>query len=559
MSMFEKARETALEYLGKKLVKPVATAPEALGEAYFAARQATPLTGGTNLKAVTENLPEFQNILRSEAEPILAGLPTREEFNSIYVPLLEKHGKIFGSGPGSAGIKEGAAARVDYAPDARMAGIGFEAPGGIQRRSGAKGKIDIDAQVVEMIAKKNFEGASNTLYDQLRNVARATPESMVDVARQQGSVFYPIRALRNAAMADRLGVDQRFIDILTSINSANAGPIIEQRRTMAILPFLQMKGGKVTFDKAGATKVFGKGFLSSPGVSQVIKGIEDGSLLNPDFVNTPIAGLKGKTRPYAILAMDPKSVIAMVADTIDAGTRSGRAALLPSANSVQQAVLGQMPTRILAHTLGIQNAAAQEISWFVTRILRGESSSAAPFDNVPSASALDAALSGERVLGNPNASTIPRQDLFSDNLRKYLQRRGGGPGLVHNEVQGFLGGIYKAFDDDVARALEKQAQGVDLTDAEARVATSYEILNGNVIPNRENIATLFPPELLAKNPDLVGSVADAFSAIQSMPRARAQTTAKHLMALISLLGTTAALGAAIPQREAQDRMRGGKK
>jgi hypothetical protein len=526
-----------------------------------------PFTGTTDLGRVRKDFgsaaqPGPRKLwegLRSETEETLGRIPDRSTFGNRILPFLEDvHASRAGGVPADR-----MSTRIPYEVDQRLAAAGLQRPRGAGRRlkgvtdektgvvTTQAGSIDLDQAVLEMIDVGDYDGAIDALYTMVENVARLTPANFANQAAEVGSIFYPIRQARNAELANALNLPKRFIDTLTSINSAQAGPFIEMTRTLSLLPFLRMASGKLSFDRAAAEKTLGKAYLRAPGINNAIKAIERGQLSNPDTLNQIILGIGNKTYPYNLMAMDSGNIGALVNDTIGTSARAGRAAQM--ASDPVTSLLGQVPERAVAQVLDIQNSALQEIDWFISRILRGESASAIPFERLATPRQMFDLTSGRRMI-SPNVGDFsrsaqgrtvvhkthgpeyaPSDAEISRALDAYTSGRGT---LVDPEVMSFLNDTYKAFDLSVESAVAKKSSGAKLTADERNLTAIYDVVSGKVVANRESLDAVLHPKHRKKVGPLLQS---AVSAIKTLPQVERNQAASRLAGLIAMLTSAAVM------------------
>ena len=470
------------------------------------------LFGTTDIKKVGSDFEGNQDLwksLVSEAESTLSVIPTREQFKERLMPFLQREKEIMRS------PRPDVASRFEPQVNERLSAAGLILPGS-STKTPITGKtvqqlqddgtykykkvVDVDAQVQRLIQENKLEQAADVLYDQVQNIARLTPESLVTMARARGgeSIFYPLRSARNKRWSELTGLPQRAIGRATSIGSANAGPYVEEFRTLALLPFLKVgKDGLVTFDLKAAKRSLGedafRGSKNSPGVLKQQADALVQILNDPDYLNTAATGLSNKTWVYDIMEADPKNPLVIVADNIGASGRTGVSyATLPG--SFAQSVYGQIPERVVAQVLGIQPSALQEIDWLVSRILRGQPSSAVPFGKVITNADAERVAAGQ-LMHVPHSFNATPEDIesLSQEIARVTSKRPGG--LVAQDVQ------------DVSQAIASQWSPPK---GDAKYAPSG-------LPSRSSVAAIVEPEerAIAKGRN-VGRANAAIEAIRGL-------------------------------------------
>ena len=436
----------------KKYLIPLNLPPKGTRKGYEEVIGQSPLFGTTDIGKVAEDFSgkqELWNSLVTEAEATLGVLPSREQFKERIIPFLKQEKEMLTS------ARPDVANRFEPQVSDRLTAAGLVLPGSstgtpitakyvrVKKDDGSyvnKKVVDVDAQVQRLIQTGEFEKAADILYDQTQNIARLVPQSMVDLARARGgSLFYPVRSARNKRWSELVGLPQRSIGRATSIGSANAGPYVEEVRTLALLPFLKVnKSGKVAFDFAGAERALGADAFKGPsgprtGNLALIAQDLVRTLNDPDYLNAPGSGLANKTWVYDIMEADPGNPLAVVADNIGATGRTGITyATLPG--SFTQSIYGQLPERVVAQVLGIQPSALQEIDWLVSRILRGEASSAIPFGRIIRESDMEQVAAG-KLMHRPHSFNPAEADVerLSEITSRVTSKRPGG--LVSQDVQ----------------------------------------------------------------------------------------------------------------------------
>jgi hypothetical protein len=476
--------------------------PQASG---YLSRLSGDLFGTTNLQKVKADFNgprRLWSVLGRDSDSVVKQLPTRDEFDEALRPwLVQESSRI---------RKADALPAGDYELSPRLGAAGLEKLPDID-------PAKLDKAVIDRVRQGDVDGAVDALYTQMVNVARQTPASMVSAARRRGGkpIFYPVRAERNAMWSEATGLPRRAIGRASSINSAQAGPYVEEARTLAIMPFLRTADdGTIFFDYKAAEKVLGPqalklaiGTADQPGAAQAMVNV----LNNPDYLNQGAQGLAAKTWVYDILEADPNNPLALVADTIGAGARAGTKAALPSGSV--ESLYGQIPERALAQILGINPSAAQEIDWFVSRILRGESASSVPFSRIVSPTQVDDIAAGRKLL--PPHSTNPSGDSVRDLSNRLVRNVTGKRGqLVDPEVQEVAQANSEAFTKQVRRSPELQAQ--------------YQMVKGEPVPNRSNVDNIIKPKDRARMGERVRGAIEAIDKLG--PNASASAVAAVLVA-----------------------------
>lgn len=393
---------------------------------YLRMLASSPFFGTTNVKAVNADFAGPQELLRTIREDTaetVAGLPDYEEFRAAVLPFLIDEASSSGRYvPGD---------RQAYDVNERMAELGLVRPYGVMLR-GAADKPVLGESVKDLLKRGQVERAVQAEYEATQNLARLTPMSMIREGAKRGQpLFYPLRDVRNTMWSAETGLPKDLFDMGSSIASMQAGPYIEGNRVLAHLPFVKIgKNDKAFFDLDGFIKVFGEEAARGPGAKELreelVRAVED-----PNYLSRRILGISDKTAPYNMMALLPNSQTAYVDDSIMESVSTGAdSGGLPG--SAMSSMYGQMPGRALAAVYGVSPSTVQEAGWFTPRLLKGESSSAIPFERNITDAQIDDIVAG-KLTHNPN-SPNPRPEEtreLSKRLRKYLGRQGQ---LVDPEV-----------------------------------------------------------------------------------------------------------------------------
>lgn len=540
----------------ERFVKPITF--EGTGK-YAKAVRSTPLTGATDIKAVAQDFDGSKNLIRSlvsEAQSTLGVLPDRDSFKQTMVPWLKEE---------SAKLKQITDDPYADMPDAviedRLQQAGLILPGSrsgtplkakitpdkevIDKKTGKtvikKGSTSasVDAQVTSLLRQGRVEEAADLIYDQVENIAKLTPESLVTLARKRGgSLFYPLRSERNRTWSDLIGIPRRVISRGTSIGSANAGPYVEEGRLLSILPFMQAdNNGRVFFNELAARAALGDQAFKG-GLLKMQADAVSGMLNDADFLANDVKGLAAKTTPYEGLDLDPNNPLALVADNIGATARTGVSyAKLPT-NS-QESMYGQLAERVVAKVLGIPPSALQEIDWFVSRLIRGEAGSAVPFAKIDEPM-MEAIARGERFPIVPHSSNPTDNPRLQKIQERVLLRTKQNRGFLHPSIQ------------EVAERSDRDLQAI----AQARPELYQTNELGEVIPNRASVEALMVPSDRKKLGQRAAQAIEAIRGLGKNPPAAAVAAILVSAGFKSLSDLMGASGGSINEQSRIDALRG---
>lgn len=505
----------------------------------------TPLTGTTDIKAVADDFAGDRDLIKSlvsESQSTLSVLPTRDEFKQRLTPWLQEEASKFKQ------IKEDPYADLpDAVVEDRLQQAGLILPGSrsgtpLKAKVTSKGGMSAsaDQQVTSLLRQGRIEEAADMLYDQVENIARLVPESMVTLARARGgSLFYPLRSLRNRTWSELIGIPRRAVSRGTSIGSANAGPFVEEGRLLSILPFMQTDNkGRVFFNELTARAALGDKAFKGGLLQRQATAIAD-MLNDPDFLSRDVKGLAAKTTPYEGLDLDPDNPLALVADNIGSTARTGVSyAKLPG--STQESILGQLPERVVAEVLGISPSALQEIDWFVSRLLRGEAGSAVPFAKLDEP-IMEAMARGEIFPIIPHSSNPANNKRLKEVQERVLVRTKQNRGFLHPSME-----------EAIQRA-DQELQTI------AKAKPELYQLNelGEVIPNRTSVEAIMVPKDRKKFGDRAAKAIEAIRGLGKNPPAAAVAAilvAAGFKSMSELLGSSVDTGNDEVMSDALDRM-----
>jgi hypothetical protein len=479
--------------------------------------------------------PRYYRALREEGEETLARMPTQEQFQEAVTPTLE----MMAGRP----RKVGPLAPVLYRMDPAHASLGLRVPRNYASYRSSSGTVARpDRIVAEHLKEGRVDQASELLYDQVQNVARLYPTSIAE----SRAAFYAVKGLRDDEIAKVTGIPRYVVNAISSINSAQAGPALEELRTLAIIRFLRVtKSGKVSFDLGGFKRVYGPNAHKQPGISLVLRNIQKGNFDDPDLVNKILLGLSDKTYPYNILGQAPGSPFASVADTIDAGARVGAAAGEIPANA-QEAFLAQLPTRAVATALGKRPSEVQTGDWLLSRALKGEAASRAPMTYVQSSDELAEIAAGRLDFGIGGGGLAGRRATF---------RPGSRPGGTSREAQEFFTAGEEGLSARITAAKAKRAAGEPLSDLESRLSDFYVVSAGNKVSvNPDSVAAVLPPASREKMLPVLTKLLEDLPSLRGAARMEAIATIMLLTGAGSV--ASARFGATSPNVQAIMQMAG---